>query len=85
VGHHQQIRLEGAGAVLTANRVHEQMYFSQPRPMFELYDLNKDPNQIQNLAGTKAFQELEYYLRIKLTKWMVREADYLPLPLPLKK
>ncbi|MDA0349641.1 MAG: sulfatase [Verrucomicrobia bacterium] len=65
--------------------VHEQMYFSQPRPMFELYDLNQDPNQIHNLAGTKAFQSLENDLRIKLTKWMVREADYLPLPLPQKK
>lgn len=65
--------------------VHEQMYFSQPRPLFELYDLNKDPNQIHNLAGTKAFNGLEMNLRIKLTKWMVREADYLPLPLPPKK
>ena len=53
--------------------------------MFELYDLNQDPNQIHNLAGTKAFQELEMELRIQLTKWMVREADYLPLPLPPKK
>ena len=64
--------------------VHEQMYFPEQRAMFELFDLNKDPNQIHNLAGIKAFQELEMDLRIKLTKWMVREADYLPLPLPPK-
>ena len=65
--------------------VHEKMYFSKPRPMFELYNLNEDPNQINNLAGKKDYQQLELDLRIKLTKWMVREADYLPLPLPPKK
>jgi N-sulfoglucosamine sulfohydrolase len=65
--------------------VHEQMYFPEQRAMFELFDLRKDPNQIHNLAGTKAFKKLEMDLRIKLAKWMVREADYLPLPLPPKK
>ena len=60
--------------------VHQQMYFSEPRAMFELYDLNEDPHQINNLAGNPSFKSLEWDLRIRLSKWMIREGDYLPLP-----
>ena len=64
--------------------VHANMYFSQPRPLFELYNLKEDPQQINNLAGSKEHEALEWDLRIRLSKWMVQEGDYLPLPL-LKK
>lgn len=60
--------------------LHKKMYFSQPRPMFELYNLKEDPNQIKNLAGNPAHESLEWDLRVRLSKWMVRERDYLPLP-----
>ena len=70
-------KAHGAGKL---DPVHQQMYFSQPRALFELYNLKEDPNQIRNLAGTKAHESLEWDLRKRLAKWMVREGDYLPLP-----
>tara|TARA_Y100000588_G_scaffold393765_1_gene511048 strand:+ start:3381 stop:4826 length:1446 start_codon:yes stop_codon:yes gene_type:complete len=73
--------LERAQAAGKLDPVHEKMYFSHPRPLFELYDLKNDPHQINNLAGTKEFEGLQSELIITLSKWMVREGDYLPLPL----
>ncbi len=60
--------------------LHERLYFQNPRPVVELYDLEKDPLEIQNLAGRDSHQEIEQQLRIELEKWMIREHDYLPLP-----
>jgi arylsulfatase A-like enzyme len=60
---------------------HQQLIFPQPqRPIFELFDLENDPYEMTNLAGKKEFQEIETKLRIALSKWMVREGDYLPIP-----
>ncbi len=60
--------------------LHDRLYFQNPRPMFELYDLETDPLEINNQAGQPAHEQLEQQLRIELEKWMVREHDYLPLP-----
>jgi arylsulfatase A-like enzyme len=57
-------------------------YFPPERPMFELYDLTKDPYELNNLAGKKEFADLELELREKLAVWMLKERDYLPLPHP---
>jgi N-sulfoglucosamine sulfohydrolase len=35
------------------------MYLSEHRPMFELYDLQQDPHEMHNLAGTPAAREVE--------------------------
>jgi hypothetical protein len=51
-----------------------------PRPVFELYDLEKDPYQLENLAGDAATAKVEKELREELDRWMVKESDYLPLP-----
>ncbi len=59
---------------------HEHLYFQSPRPIFELYDLETDPYEMNNLAGSDAVREVEEALREKLDRWMVREGDYLPLP-----
>lgn len=59
---------------------HERIYFQNPRPIFELYDLEKDPYEMNNLAGKTSVSEVETELRKKLDSWMVREGDYLPLP-----
>ena len=61
-------------------QLHERLYFQLPRPLFELYDLENDPFQLKNLAGTEATAEIEEELRIQLDRWMIRESDYLPLP-----
>ena len=58
----------------------ERLYFQRPRPVFELYNLEKDPFQLQNLAGGPATAAIETELRLQLDRWMVRESDFLPLP-----
>ena len=60
--------------------LHERLYFQNPRPIFELYDLTTDPFQLDNLAGEAEFEGIETDLRTELDRWMVREGDYLPLP-----
>jgi arylsulfatase A-like enzyme len=58
------------------------MYFSPTRPMFELYDLESDPAELNNLAGKNEFAKLERGLKAELLEWMVRERDFVPLPIP---
>ncbi len=71
----QQLHEQGELSAL-----HERLYFHLPRPIFELYDLEKDPFQLKNLAGTKAIEAIETELRVEMDKWMIRESDFLPLP-----
>lgn len=59
---------------------HERLYFQQPRPVFELYDLDADPFELDNLAGRESVTAIETELRTQLDRWMVRQSDYLPLP-----
>jgi arylsulfatase A-like enzyme len=58
------------------------MYFSSTRPMFELYDLEADPNELKNLAGTKALADVEKQLKTELHEWMILQRDFVPLPVP---
>jgi hypothetical protein len=60
--------------------LHERLFFQNPRPIVELYDLRNDPSELNNLAGKKSVAEIERTLREQLESWMVREHDYLPLP-----
>ncbi|MBT5901444.1 MAG: sulfatase [Opitutaceae bacterium] len=60
--------------------IHERIYFQNPRPIFELYDLAADPFELNNLAGQESVQQIETDLREELDRWMVRESDFLPLP-----
>ena len=55
-------------------------YFSQPRPVYELYDLEADPSELNNLSGSPALREVEHALRVALTEKMILDWDYLPLP-----
>ena len=59
---------------------YHQLYFRNPRPLFELYDLKNDPFQLNNLSGKARLETTEIELREKLDRWMIREGDYLPLP-----
>jgi arylsulfatase A-like enzyme len=59
----------------------EKLYFSSPRPVYELYDLEKDPSELENLAGRKELAEIEHGLKEALQKKMILDYDYLPLPL----
>ncbi len=58
------------------------IYSGQPRSMFELYDLEKDPSEFDNLAGRKETAEVERELKATLQEWMILQRDYVPLPIP---
>lgn len=58
----------------------QDLYFRNPRPIFELFNLKLDPFQLNNLAGDPDFEAIESSLRQKLDLWMIGEGDYLPLP-----
>lgn len=45
------------------------------RPHEELYDLSKDPDQMNNVAGKKAYQKVQQQLREKLLAEMKRTQD----------
>lgn len=73
-------------AIVAAHRdgrlseLHDRLYFQNPRPVFQLYDLERDPWQLTNLFGTADMKATETALRQALDRWMIREGDYLPLP-----
>ncbi len=56
------------------------LYFASPRPLFELYDLSRDPSELTNLAGQSAHATVERDLKAALQEWMILERDFLPLP-----
>jgi arylsulfatase A-like enzyme len=59
-----------------------QRYFSPTRPMFELYDLKNDPDELTSLAGKPEAATVERELKAALQEWMLLEHDYVPLPVP---
>ena len=56
--------------------------FSEPRPMFELYDLAEDPYELNNLIEEPEYDEIAHSLKATLQEWMIVNQDYLPLPIP---
>jgi arylsulfatase A-like enzyme len=59
----------------------EKLYFTSPRPVYELYDLEKDPSELDNLAGRKELAGVERELKEALQQKMILDYDYLPLPI----
>jgi arylsulfatase A-like enzyme len=55
-------------------------YFTTPRPVYELYDLDADPSELRNLSGQPSVAEIERELRVALAEKMITDFDYLPLP-----
>jgi N-sulfoglucosamine sulfohydrolase len=58
----------------------EKLYFTTPRPILELYDLQADPFELKNLAGQKEHAAAERRLKVALHEKMVVDYDYLPQP-----
>jgi arylsulfatase A-like enzyme len=58
----------------------ESFYFYKERPVFELYDLENDPFELNNLSGQKEYKEIEKTLRDEIEKKMLIDHDFLPLP-----
>lgn len=59
----------------------ERAYFTSPRPVYELYDLEKDPGELHNLAGQPEYGKVERELKVALQEKMILDYDYLPLPI----
>lgn len=57
----------------------KRLYFSE-RQMFELYDLETDPQELTNLIGRSEYVGIEKDLRKQLGNKMLLDRDYVPLP-----
>jgi arylsulfatase A-like enzyme len=55
-------------------------YFAA-RQVFELYDLQRDPDEFDNLAGRPEVAAVERALTVALQEKMILDQDFLPLPL----
>jgi N-sulfoglucosamine sulfohydrolase len=58
------------------------LYFAPTRPMFELFDLEADPNEFKNLADRPEHSAIARELKAALQEWMILERDFVPLPVP---
>jgi arylsulfatase A-like enzyme len=58
----------------------DRAYFGA-RPVMELYDLDKDPAELDNLAGKPELAKIQRALTVALHEKMILDQDYLPLPL----
>ena len=54
----------------------QQLLFRKVRPPEELYDLQSDPHEINNLASDPAFAGKLREMRGRLDDWMVRTNDH---------
>ena len=59
----------------------DRLLFSPRREMFELFDLEKDPHELTNLAGNPEYRSVEEALKTRLQEWMILNQDYVPLPI----
>ena len=59
----------------------DRAYFKRPRPVFELYDLETDPSEFNNLAGQPELAAVEKELKLALQEKAIIDYDFLPLPL----
>ena len=53
----------------------QKLFFAKTKPKEELYDLEKDPYEIHNLAGSPDHQDKLKELRAALDKWLVETKD----------
>ncbi len=53
----------------------DQARFWQPKPVAELYDLQKDPQQLQNLIDNPEFADIQEELETMLVRWMLEIQD----------
>jgi len=56
-------------------------YFTSPRPVFELYDLEQDPAEMNNVAESPAYAAVREELTAAMQEKMIVDYDFLPLPM----
>ena len=59
----------------------ETLWFTSPRAVYELYDLQADPNELHNLYGQPGLETTTLELKTVMQEKMIVDFDYLPLPL----
>lgn len=55
--------------------------FTEERPMFEFYDLRKDPDEMHDLYANPDYEEAQHELMAQLHRWMIIYRDMIPLPI----
>lgn len=57
---------------------HERAYFQRPRPVFELFDLDADPGELDNLAGKPEYRDVQQTLAAALQEKLITDYDFVP-------
>jgi N-sulfoglucosamine sulfohydrolase len=57
---------------------HERAYFQRPRPVLELYDLDADPGELNNLAGKPEYRDVQMTLAAALQEKLITDYDFVP-------
>jgi arylsulfatase A-like enzyme len=57
---------------------HERAYFGRPRPTLELYDLDADPGELNNLAGRPELRDVQQTLMAVMQEKMITDYDFVP-------
>jgi uncharacterized sulfatase len=58
----------------------QMLFMSRTKPKEELYDLDKDPHEINNLAGLPEFEKVRKEMADALDKWIVETKDLGDVP-----
>jgi arylsulfatase A-like enzyme len=61
----------------------ERLYFTNPRPVLELYDLERDPYELENIAGQPGTDAVMKQLMAIMQEKMILDYDFLPPPMAL--
>jgi N-sulfoglucosamine sulfohydrolase len=57
---------------------HERAYFQRPRPVLELYDLDADPSELNNVAGRDEYRDIQQTLMAAMQEKMITDYDFVP-------
>jgi hypothetical protein len=57
---------------------HERAYFGHPRPVLELYDLDQDPAELNNVAGVPEYNDVRQTLLAAMQEKMIVDSDFVP-------
>jgi hypothetical protein len=76
----KQVKAAHAAGTLPAEL--DRAYFTLPRPVLELFDLDNDPSELNNLIGKPEHAAIQDELLRALQEKMILDYDFLPLPLP---
>ena len=59
----------------------KELYLAEHRPMFEMYDLETDPQEMNNSLTKKTRKRSSRISREDLAAWMIQHRDFVPLPI----